>query len=266
MNQMEWKKSDKYKGKYIWRNKAKFIQRSLQYNPNPDAIIIHHLRDTEEQRNYNDTYYEYWGFNQDGTFEYGKYVIFVTKEEHIKIHTMSEETRMKLSESLKATFSTDEQKLKRSLQRKSEWTAERKQEYSKMYSGKNSINYGRKASDETRRILSESHKGIKYSEESRIKRSNSMKEYHRLNPCTKDTRDKISKAIYGKNNPSYGKVYTDDEKDYLRRKSTDFYKPLSILYKFYRNYGGAQLWNNFIASIKSGDITFEEIKPSVYTN
>lgn len=266
MNQIEWKYGDKYDGKYEWRNKVKSIQRLLKYNSNPNATVVHHLRDTEEQRNYNDTYYEYWGFNQDGTFEYGKYVIFVTKEEHTEIHRHSEETRKKLTSSLKKTFSTEEQKLKRSAQRKSEWTDERKREYSKRFSGENSINYGRKASEQTRRILSESHKGIKYSEESKLKRSQSMKEHHRLNPCTAETCSKISKAISGKNNPNYGKVYTEDERDYLRRKSTDFYKPLGMLYRFYRSYGGTQLWTDFRASIKRGDITFEEIKYSVYTD
>ena len=101
MNQTEWKKSDKFPCKYKWYNKTRKLQRSLQYNDNINATVIHHLRDTEDQRAYNDMYYEYWGFNQDGTFEYGKYVIFVTKEEHIKIHTLSEETRQKISQNNK---------------------------------------------------------------------------------------------------------------------------------------------------------------------
>jgi len=62
--------------------KTREIQKSLQYNKDPNAVVIHHLRDTEEQRKYNDEHYELWGHNLDGTFEYGKYVVFVTKEEH----------------------------------------------------------------------------------------------------------------------------------------------------------------------------------------
>lgn len=61
MNQKEWKKSGKFPGKYKWYNQTRKIQRSLQYNQDSNANVIHHLRDTEEQRNYNDTYYEYWG-------------------------------------------------------------------------------------------------------------------------------------------------------------------------------------------------------------
>ena len=105
MDQTEWKCSEKYPGKYVYYNKTRKLQKSLIYNEDKNATVIHHLRDTEEQRNYNDTHYELWGFeideNGEEHFEYGKYVIFVTKEEHTKIHSMSEETRKKISISCK---------------------------------------------------------------------------------------------------------------------------------------------------------------------
>lgn len=76
-----------------------------------DAEVIHHLIDTEEQRKYNDEHYEMWGHNLDGSFEYGKYVIFCTRAEHIKIHAAAEpgkysheisaEAKKKLSERFK---------------------------------------------------------------------------------------------------------------------------------------------------------------------
>ncbi len=46
--------------------------------------------------------------NLDGTFEYGKYVVFWTKEHHNEYHHCSEETRKKRSESLKGIPRTDE--------------------------------------------------------------------------------------------------------------------------------------------------------------
>ena len=98
MDQKEWKKSDKFPGKFEWYNKTRKIQKSLKYNSNPKSKVIHHLRDTEEQRKYNDEHYELWGHNLDGTFEYGKYIIFVTKEKHAEIHKCSEETKMKMKE------------------------------------------------------------------------------------------------------------------------------------------------------------------------
>lgn len=104
MNQREWRRlreTNKELIDFTYYNKTREIQKSLQYNSNPEAVVIHYLRDTEEQRKYNDEHYELWGFNEDGTFEYGKYVIFVTKEEHIEIHRCSEETRKKISYSSK---------------------------------------------------------------------------------------------------------------------------------------------------------------------
>jgi hypothetical protein len=90
---------------FTYYNKVKSIQKSLKYNSDPNAKIIHHLRDTEEQRKYNDEHYEFWGFEIDENgnehFEYGKYVVFVTDEEHGKLHSFSEETREKISDGVK---------------------------------------------------------------------------------------------------------------------------------------------------------------------
>ena len=219
MNRKEWKdfcKTDRSKA-YYWYNKVtkKRISREFESDPrtDKDAKVIHHLRDTEEQRKYNNEHYELFGFEIDENgnehFEYGKYVVFWTKEHHIEYHKHSEETRELLSKSLKLTFSTEAQKNKRSAQRRSEWNDERRYKYSIMFSGENNGNYGKKASDELRKMLSESHKGIKPSKETRLKRSNSMKEYHRINPCTQETRDKISKAVSGENNPNYGRTYSE---------------------------------------------------------
>lgn len=98
MNQQTWKKlNNECRSLLDWSyyHKVRKIQKSLQYNQDPNAVVIHHLRDTEEQRKYNDEYYELWGYNLDDTFEYGKYVIFITKEEHSEIHRCSDETRKK---------------------------------------------------------------------------------------------------------------------------------------------------------------------------
>ena len=85
---------------YDW--KLRRIQKSLQYNKDPNATIRHHLRDTEEQRKYNDEHYELWGFEIDENgnehFEYGKYIVFITHEEHTRIHALSEETKKKIGD------------------------------------------------------------------------------------------------------------------------------------------------------------------------
>lgn len=48
--------------------------------------VVHHRDDTEECRKYNTEHYERWGFNEDGTFEYGKYIVFMTMSEHMRYH------------------------------------------------------------------------------------------------------------------------------------------------------------------------------------
>jgi len=104
MNQADWKylrDNQRNLLDFTYYNKTRKIQKSLQYNDNPKAVVIHHLRDTEEQRKYNDEHYELWGHNLDGTFEYGKYVVFVTKEEHDSYHQSSDETRKKISNGVK---------------------------------------------------------------------------------------------------------------------------------------------------------------------
>ena len=62
---------------------------------------VHHRDDTEECIKYNSAHYELWGFNEDGTFEYGKYVVFMTHAEHSKYHhigsTHASETKIKMS-------------------------------------------------------------------------------------------------------------------------------------------------------------------------
>jgi hypothetical protein len=153
-------------------NKTRKIQKSLQYNNDQNATVIHHLRDTEEQRKYNDEHYELWGFeiDEDGNehFEYGKYVVFWTKEAHSKYHTQSEETRQKISESNKANYT-----------------------------------------DERRKKVSATHKGKHASQETRQKLSEAAR--HRP-PVSDETRHKLSQTLQGENNGMYGKHHTEESK------------------------------------------------------
>lgn len=98
MNRKEWCKACKDGlAPRRYDNASREIQKLLKYNQNPEATVRHHLRDTEEQRKYNDAHYELWGFEIDENgnehFEYGKYMIFVTNEEHLQIHSICDDTR-----------------------------------------------------------------------------------------------------------------------------------------------------------------------------
>ena len=204
MNQKEWKRlcnNCRESLDFTYYNNTRKIQKSLQYNQNSEAKVIHHLRDTEEQRKYNDEHYEYLGFNQDGTFEYGKYVVFVTKEEHIEIHRCSEETRKKRSKALSGE--------KHPMYGKHH-TEEAKRKISYSSSGDKNHNYGKPRDRETCRKISESNKLSMTAERRKFisnyrsgsKASDLAKEHMRLSHLGKklseDTKNKISASNKGR--------------------------------------------------------------------
>lgn len=85
-----------------WKAKNNIVER----------CIVHHRDDTEECIKYNEEHYELWGFNLDGTFEYGKYVVFMTMAEHVKHHhtgsKRSKDTCRRISEAKQGTKLSDE--------------------------------------------------------------------------------------------------------------------------------------------------------------
>lgn len=186
-----------------------------ELNIDIDATDIHHLRDTEEQRKYNDEHYELWGHNLDGTFEYGKYVVFWTHEHHVTYHTLSEETRLKLSDSLKMFYATNEGKLNAKLRMtdtvKSKISASVKatmtEEHKRLLSDKAKKNMtdGRKElirqatkeamnNTEIRQKISNSKLGKPLSEEHK----KAISEGGKGREVSKETREKISKIHKGK--------------------------------------------------------------------
>lgn len=205
MNRREWKDSCNFSsGSYYWYNKARKLLKSREYesleNCDRDAKVIHHLRDTEEQRKYNDEHYELFGFEIDEsgneTFNYGKYVVFWTKEHHDKYHRCSEETRAKIS-------STNKGRPKKM----PKWSAERKQNQSVR-----------------RKRLYEEHPEI------RQKISNSGKGKH-------SGENNAMYGKFGKDHPKYGHGMTGEGKANFRAKrlhhkvSADTRKKISISLK-----------------------------------
>ena len=171
MNMNEWCKlckSSKSLVNWKYYNQTRKIQKSLVYNEDKNAVVIHHLRDTEEQRKYNDEHYELWGFeideNGNDHFEYGKYVIFVTKEEHTEIHKLSEETRQKISEANKNKIVSKETREKMHEawigHEVSEETRKKISEANKgRFVGEKSPNYGKHLTEEQKSLISKNRKG-----------------------------------------------------------------------------------------------------------
>ena len=112
-----------------------------------EKCVAHHRDDTPETRKYNAEHYERWGHNEDGTFEYGKYVVFMTLSDHIKYHHIgakrSEETRRRVSEGRKGIY-TDKM---------------REAYANRDIGGANNPMFGRHHTEESRRKMSENHRG-----------------------------------------------------------------------------------------------------------
>jgi len=89
MNRKEWLKQEKKN--WEWRNKA------VKYFNGKKGDVIHHLMETEEQRNFNNLYYERWGFDLNGEM---KYCSLMNYEDHLKYHRGSLEWRNSISRSL----------------------------------------------------------------------------------------------------------------------------------------------------------------------
>lgn len=175
MNIKEWQRAcEEGYATRRYDNASREIQLSLKYNHDPNATVRHHLRDTEEQRKYNDEHYELWGFeiDEDGNehFEYGKYIVFLTPEEHAKVHSCSKETRKKLSEAAKNQWQDEEIRsvmiASRVGRRHTEETKQKCREsklgeknpmYGVHNTGEKAPMYGKKHSDETKGRMKEIH-------------------------------------------------------------------------------------------------------------
>lgn len=157
MNFKEWKKEslnpkDK-KTFWYWRNKA------IVYFDLKPGEVIHHLMETEEQKEFNRNYYERWGFDLNGEM---KYCVKMTKIEHDNYHASlrkgkhnSKEHNKRVSESLKNFYKTKKGK----------------------------------------EIINNSHNKCWENEENHRKQSERVKKYF-SNP---DNRKKLSESMTGKN-------------------------------------------------------------------
>ena len=191
-----------------------------------ERCAVHHRDDTEETRKYNEEHYERWGFNEDGTFEYGTYVIFMTLSEHTAYHKpnsyFTEETRRKLSAALTGRV----------------FTTEHRERIGASLKGRTRL----PPSDETRRKMSESHKGS----------NNAMYGRHHSD----ETRDRLSELATkrtGSKNPMYGKIHSEKSKQKMRNTL----EKIRQCYAEYKSNGGMLAWSEFRHALKTGEIQME---------
>lgn len=144
---------------------------------------VHHIDDIESAINFNEQFYERWGFDENDVFVEGRYVKFMTASEHSSYHAThrSIETRRRLSNSLKGHKTSEEtrQKLSKSHKGLQTWCKGRRlSEAQKQKLSENSMRYwkGKQFSAEHRQHISESRKGIKMTDEARRKSSETHKQ------------------------------------------------------------------------------------------
>lgn len=170
---------------------------------------VHHRDDTEEALEYNNNHYELWGFNEDGTFELGKYVLFMTAAEHAYYHHIgnknhmygkhhTNETRARISATEKGRMLTEEHKAKISAAKRGKThTEEAKAKIS-------AANRGRTRTEEHKSKISAAWKGKKRSEENKAKmRENMIK----------------TKALYAEHKNNGGTLSWNEFQKYLKEIS-----------------------------------------------
>lgn len=129
---------------------------------------IHHRDDNDEVRAYNEAHYELWGFNLDGTFEYGKYVVFMTTAEHNVHHFKGEKSPW---------FGKHQSE---SIRKKNSEAHKGKTPWNKGISlpdrsGENHPFYGKHHSEESKRRISSTLKGHRLPQETKDKMSEARK-------------------------------------------------------------------------------------------
>ena len=162
MNRAEWITDGRHLNEY-----RRYVNHALKQwkleNNITEKCVAHHRDDTEETRKYNSEHYERWGFNENGEFIEGQYVIFMTLSEHTAYHhigKISPRRGKKCSEETCEKISVNNARY---------WKDKKLSDETR--DKISAANKGRKLSDETRAKMSATRKGKKFSEEHRAKMS-----------------------------------------------------------------------------------------------
>ena len=280
MNREEWTSTYAYSNNK-YNKHYKYVQQLLKdwkvENNITESCVAHHRDDNDEVKSYNNAFYERWGCNEDGTFELGKYVQFMTRVEHAHYHNAggksprcgkshTEETKRKISAANTGKHASEDARRKMSESRKGKtFSDEHKKKLSIALSGENNPMFGKTVSDETREKLSAAHKGRTFSDEHKKKISIALKG----KIVSDETREKLRQSrpdVNGENNPMFGKHHSIETKEKIKEKIKEKAKVFSMLYNVYKNNNGAKSCNEFKHAVKTGDITFEMQPISVFIN
>ena len=203
MNIKEWRTST--------NRSYKFKNMAVGYFNITKGYVIHHLRETEEQRAFNDAHYERWGFDFDGIM---KYAVKMTIEEHNNYHRKGQtketsEAVRKMSENRKGISGkkhTEEMNRRQSLRMMGRKPSKETIEKIRI------ANKGKKRSKEFCLRISEALTGKKQTSETVQKRLKSRIDYQH----SEETKIKIGQSNKGKTTWMKGKNHTSESKQLLR--------------------------------------------------
>lgn len=219
MNKTEYEASKANRSTYEYRYVHDLCDKWKSDNNLTCKCVVHHRDDTDETRDYNSNHYELWGFNEDGSFEYGKYVVFMTQSEHSAHHSRGIPKSEKHKQSLSRTR----------IENKTA-AGENNGMYGKGYLlvGEKNGMYGKHHSDETRDKISKALQG-------------------KSNPLITGDKNGMCHIT-----PEANARRKDKISDAIHKQMT----ALKFMYHHYKINGGQLSWNSFRRAIKTGDITF----------
>lgn len=155
MNKQEWYDNSIQRDRSFHKKVRVMLNKWRQDNGFTCKCVIHHRDDNDEVKSYNESHYELWGFNEDGTFEYGKYILFMTHAEHTSHHNQNRDLSAQSRGVLNGMYGkhhSDETCRKISETRKSLFMDP---SFRAKYSGQNNPMYGKHPSPESNEIRRE---------------------------------------------------------------------------------------------------------------
>lgn len=204
-----------------------------------ERCVVHHRDDTPEVKAYNKKYYERWGYNEDDTFEYGKYVVFMTCTDHLKYHNSGDKSIMKRPE-VRAKISAARKGCESAFKGK-QHTEESKQKNRESHLGKS-------LSDGHKKKISEALKGEKngrYGKHHSEEAKNKLRIINTGKHHSEESKQKMSLAQSGEKNGFYGKKHTEESRQKMSDALALKARNDALFYHKYKANGGGILWNAF---------------------
>lgn len=154
-----------------YKQVQKLLKEWKQLNSITSSCVVHHRDDNEDVIAYNEEHYERWGFDENGDFVEGKYVIFMTRSEHQRHHLTGKPSPMR------GKTHTDKAKADMRAHSAHYWKGKKFSpahiqnlcDSHQDFAGDKNPFYGKKHTEDTRMKMSSAKKGKTLSDETKAK-------------------------------------------------------------------------------------------------